>query len=135
MTPIQTYRVTIPGFDAALVPAHSEIQAREIARERFIDTFSAELADHVFAADVRVAEADVSPDEGYDYVARAYGVDLEAGQRVCWTPEGNSQSREGWVIYPGRGTSYAHVWFDDDERPARVHPTDIEIMPSLGVKP
>jgi hypothetical protein len=135
MTPIHTYRVTIPGFDAALVPAHSTGQALDIARERFIDSFSSELANHVFAHDARVAEADLAPDEGYDYVCRAYDMALEAGQRVRLAREGSSQDREGWVVYPGRGTSYAHVWFDGDERSTRVHPTEIEILPSLEVKP
>ena len=134
-SPIQTYRVIVPGYDASILPARSEEEACRRVIENHREAMEGLGILDMVESDMRVELATLPDDAGYDYVARTYGVDLEAGQRVRINIDGHSDAREGWVVYPGRGTAYAHVWFDGYDHPRRVHPKEIEILPSAEMKP
>lgn len=135
MNLIETFRVHVPGYGSILLPAMSEEQACISAASRFSEAMGGLVPQGLMDREVRAEVADLPPSAGYDYVSRCYGLDLEAGQRVRVCIEGSDDDREGWVVYPGRGTAYAHVWFDDMDHPSRIHPLEIELLPAPGLQP
>jgi hypothetical protein len=134
VSPIETYRVFVPAYGSVLLPAPSPERARQDALKRFNETLGKMMPEGLVETDLEVKVADLPADSGYDYVRRLYGKDVEAGQRVRLTMEGRESDLEGWVVYPGQGTAYAHVWIDGKDHPSRVHPDEIEILPVLEMR-
>lgn len=128
MSPIDTYRIHIPGHGSVLLPAASPDEARQKAMEQLREKAVSLSATALDESNIKVQLAELPADAGYDYVRRRYGMEIEAGQRVRLKRE-KDEDREGWVVYPGNGTAYAHVWLDGEERPARVDPEAIEVLP------
>ena len=64
-----------------------------------------------------------TPDDGYAYVRRAYGIDVRPGDRITLCNEGpDLNDRQGTVVYPGCSTAHVHVVMDGERHASRVHP-------------
>jgi len=127
VSPIDTYRVSVPGCGSVLVSGTSPEAARREAVRHFAETFGAIVPEDLVRDQAEIDFADLPASAGYDYVRRTSGKDIEAGQRVRLQAE-NGDEAEGWVIYPGRGTAYVHVWLDGADRPQRVDPGLVEVV-------
>lgn len=64
----------------------------------------------------------------YDYIRRAYGVDLKVGERVRHTVTG----RDGRIIRTNGDPQYFRVRFDDFRTPRNAHPKELT---QLGAAP
>ena len=73
----------------------------------------------------RVRLAAVPAPDGYDYVRRAYGLDVKVGQRVRVNDGPGLRDALGTVLYPGRSTAHVIVALDGWTEPARVHPSSV----------
>lgn len=121
---MNTYSVKVEGFEGSLeVAAASRSKARYEAWRSFTDAWDITFARFQKIARVRVARLD--PRAGYDYVNRAYSVDMWAGRRVEIINEGSISGRQGTVVYPGRSTAHVKVLLDGDTDPVIVHPISV----------
>lgn len=73
----------------------------------------------------KVRLAAVPAPDGYDYVRRAYGLDVTVGQRVLVNDGPGLKDAPGTVLYPGRSTAHVIVALDGWKHPACVHPNSV----------
>ena len=127
-TPTPRFRhfsVNVAGFEPFTLGALSRGKALAEAFSRFSEAYP-DVTFREFLVKARVISCDAPAADGYDYVRRNYGVDVQLGQRVRLKDEGAASGREGEVVYPGTSTAHIHILLDGELRTSRVHPLNIE---------
>lgn len=122
---MKTFDVKIAHFPPSTYSAATRSKARYQAWLSFSDTHECTFRD--FQRITEVWSCPVPAIDGYDYIRRAYGVDVTVGQRVQIRNEGPGYNGlEGEVIYPGPSTQYVQVCLDGRDYPVNVHPLSID---------
>ena len=122
---LRLYSVELQGLGACSpVNARSPAAAKaEVWRsDVFRDMTFGDFLTH-YRPKVRLAA--VPAPDGYDYVRRAYGLDVKVGQRVLVNDGPGLRDALGTVLYPGRSTAHVIVALDGWAQPARVHPSSV----------
>ena len=122
---LKLYDVTIPGYGTSALYGKSAGNAKANAWR--CDSFGhMNFMDFLkLGVSAKLRKEPPKPD-GYDYIRRAYGVDVRIGQKVSLRNESASwNGKIGEVMYPGRSTASVHVMMDGYDRPIIVHPSNI----------
>lgn len=125
----RAFEVWVDGFGWSTLSAVSAGAARY---SRYMD-FRAPYPDTTFAEFCRMSRVRVCPEpssEPYDYIRRAYSVDLRVDDLVELQHEGPSwNGKRGQVVHPGRqSTAHAHVAMPGYPRPLIVHPLNVRVV-------
>lgn len=125
---MRMFEITVNNFPPVYKSAETPGKARAAVWRDYTDAFECTFKEFLSISKVR--SCSVPAKDGYDYVRRAYGLDVKIGQRIRLKDEGPSTGMEGVVVYPGESTAHVHVKLDDRNDISHVHPSSITIHPT-----
>jgi hypothetical protein len=121
------FDVQVGAWPPSIYTGRTAATARWAAFENYRSVYCETSFREFLHLGVRVTRRAAPPvPDGYDYIRRAYGIEVAIGNRVRLRDEGTLSGCTGRVIYPGPNTAYVHVLLDGENRVSRVHPSSIE---------